>query len=269
MAAPGVRGRWFWVRVSLLLAVLAIVLLYAWRDVARRKERTEWNRTVDVAVVVVRDGAVDPSALSALRSQTSALEDALAAQSSRYRASPRRPFSFVAFGPVDLRTPIPVPPGDGFVSAAKYAYNLHSFSADIDERAGVPSRGFDARIYLVVRTPSARGFVEGQSEHGGRVGIAQAELDESTVDLALFVAAHELFHTLGATDRYGADGRTVFPEGLAEPERAPLLPQRYVELMARNRPIDAEHEVPPQSLAELSVGAKTASEIGWSSASKP
>jgi hypothetical protein len=161
-----------------------------------------------------------------------------------------------------------VPPGDGIVSAAKYAFSLHSFSTDIDERAAVPSRGFDARIYLVVRTPSARGFVEGQSEHGGRVGIAQAELDESTVDFALFVAAHELFHTLGATDRYGADGRTLFPEGLAEPEKAPLFPQRYAELMARNRPIDAEHEVPP-SLSQSSRSARRpAGEIGWSLAVK-
>jgi hypothetical protein len=249
--------------------VLAIVILYAWRDVTRRRERTQWKRTVDVALVVVRDGVVDPSALSALKGQTRALEDALAAQSSRYLASSLRPFSFVAFGPVDLQTPIPAPPGDGVVSAAKYAWKLHSFTADIDGRASVPSRGFDARIYLVVRTPSARGFVEGASELGGRVGIALAELDESTVDLALFVAAHELFHTLGATDRYGTDGRTLFPDGLAEPEKAPLFPQRYAELMARNRPIDAEREVPPESLGELSVGAKTAAEIGWAVPSKP
>jgi len=101
------------------------------------------------------------------------------------------------------------------------------------------------------------------SEHGGRVGVALAELDETTVPLALFVTAHELFHTLGANDRYDAEGRTLVPDGLAEPERIPMFPQRYAELMARNRPLAADREVPPASLDELWVGAKTAREIGW------
>jgi hypothetical protein len=42
-----------------------------------------------------------------------------------------------------------------------------------------------------------------------------------------------------------------------------LFPQRYAELMARNRPLAAEREVPPQTLDELWVGAITAREIGW------
>jgi hypothetical protein len=147
----------------------------------------------------------------------------------------------------------------------KHAWALGRFTSDIDERAGVPTRGFDARIYVVVRPPSAQGFVEGTSEHGGRVGIALAELDETNVALALFVVAHELFHTLGATDRYWPDGRTSVPDGLAEPELSPPFPQRYVEIMARNRPVDATREVPPSSLEELWVGEKTAREIGWAS----
>jgi len=255
--------KWFVVRVTLLAAVLVIVALYAWRDHARRKERTEWKRTLDVALVIVREGSVSAEAIAALQTRTRELETTLSRQFARYRSAPARPFSFVTFGPTDLAEPLPAPPGDGFVAAAKYAWQLRSFTSDVDDRAGVPTRGFDARIYLVVRPPSDRGFVEGMSEHGGRVGVALAELDESTVDLSLFVAAHELFHTLGANDRYDANGRTLFPEGLAEPEKSPLFPQRYAELMARNRPLDAEREVPPTSLGELWVGAKTAEEVGW------
>jgi hypothetical protein len=255
--------KWFAVRVTVLVAVLAIVALYAWRDVARRKERTEWKRTLDVAIVIVRDGAVNAEAIATLRTETRELEAALARQFARYRDTPARPFSFVAYGPAELGEPLPAPPGDGFWAAAKYAWQLRGFTGDVDARAGVPSRGFDARIYLVVRPPSDRGFVEGMSEHGGRVGVALAELDESTVGLSLFVAAHELFHTLGATDRYDASGRTLFPDGFAEPDKSPLVPQRYAELMARNRPLDAEREVPPTSLGELFVGKKTADEVGW------
>ncbi|HEY3496924.1 MAG TPA: hypothetical protein VGK73_19630 [Polyangiaceae bacterium] len=255
---------WFRIRVAILLTVLAFVLLYAWHDRVRRTERVAWERTLDVAFVVVREGAVSDSAVSALRAETSSLESALARQLVRYRTSPARPFSFVWYGPVDLEAPLPSPPEDGLVGAARHAWQLRNFTTDIDARAKVPSRGFDARLYLVARPPSRSGFVEGISEHGGRVGVALAELDESNVPLTLFVAAHELFHTLGATDRYDANGRTLIPDGLAEPDKVPLYPQLYVEIMARNRPLDAEQQVPPRSLDELWVGASTAAEIGWS-----
>ena len=249
--------------MSVLLAVLVVVSLYAWRDVTRRKQRTEWTRTLDVALVIVRDGPVGDSALAALRAETPALESALAREFARRRPAPARPFSFVVFGPVDRQAPLPEAPGDGFVAAATYAWQLRGFTSDVDARANVPSRGFDSRVYVVVRPPSQRGFVEGVSEHGGRIGVALAELDETTVPLTLFVTAHELFHTLGANDRYDADGRTLFPSGFAEPERNPLLPQRYVEIMARNRPLAEGREVPPESLDELWVGDVTAAEVGW------
>jgi hypothetical protein len=84
-----------------------------------------------------------------------------------------------------------------------------------------------------------------------------------TVDTALIVAAHELFHTVGAHDHYGPDGRALVPSGLAEPSRTPLYPQRSVEVMARNRPVSATDEARPLSLDELAVGETTAREIGW------
>jgi hypothetical protein len=75
--AERVRSKWFLVRVTILLAVLVVVALYAWRDAMRRKERTQWNRTLDVALVVVRDGAVSDSAVGALRSSMRDLEAVL------------------------------------------------------------------------------------------------------------------------------------------------------------------------------------------------
>ena len=70
-------------------------------------------------------------------------------------------------------------------------------------------------------------------------------------------------HTLGATDRYDAAGRTIVPDGLAEPTRVPLYPQRFAEVMGRNRPLSLGEEVVPASLDELALGDRTATEIGW------
>jgi hypothetical protein len=173
------------------------------------------------------------------------------------------PFAFTIFGPAPIGSPVPRDPVEGVWDVVKHSYALDRFTRDVDRRLAVPSRGFDARLYLVVSPATHDALVEGLSEHGGKVGVALAELDTETVDTALFVAAHELFHVVGATDRYGPDGRALVPDGLAEPERSPLYPQRYAEIMARNRPLSPTDEQRPESLAELFVGNETAREIGW------
>jgi hypothetical protein len=256
------KKSWFAIRVGFLLAVLVAVALYAWKDVRDRRERNEFARTLDIALVFVTDGTLDSSHLERLRQRVPRLSDRLREAFHAYRDTAIAPFSFVTYGPVPLEAPLPVA-AEGLVAAVRYAYERRRFTRDVDERAAVPSDGFDSRIYLVLRSPSEEGVVEGMSEQGGRVGIALAELDETTVDLALFVSAHELFHTLGASDKYDASGRTVIPDGLAEPARVPLLPQRYAELMSRNRPVAPGEERRPESLSELWVGQKTAREIGW------
>jgi len=258
------RRAFFGIRVGFLLGILVAVALYAWKDVHDRRERNEFARTLDIALVLVTDGALDPRDVELLKSRVPVLSERLGDAFRSYRQSELVPFSFAVSGPVPLEEPLPEP-ADGLAGAARYAYQLHRFTRDVDARAGVPSRGFDSRIYLVLRSPSAFGLVEGMSEQGGRVGIALAELDASTVDLALFVAAHELFHTLGASDKYDASGRAIDPDGFAEPGRIPIFPQRYAELMARNRPVAPGRELRPESLDELWVGKKTAREIGWSS----
>lgn len=257
------RRAFFGLRVGFLLGILVLVALYAWKDVHDRRERNEFSRTLAVGLVLVTDGALEASDLELLRGRVPALEARLREAFESHRGSELAPFSFVVSGPVPLEEPLPVP-ADGLVAAVRYAYELHRFTRDVDARAGVSRSELDSRIYLVLRSPSAHGVVEGMSEQGGRVGIALAELDASTVDIALLVAAHELFHTLGASDKYDpTTGRALSPDGLAEPGRVPRFPQRYVEVMARNRPIAPGREVRPESLEELWVGKKTASEVGW------
>jgi hypothetical protein len=255
--------RAFVVRVALLLAVLVVVLVYAAHDVYSRRARNAWRRTLDVAFVVVAEPGVEADAVDDLRRRVPDLADRLAVELARYRPGAPRPFAFTTYGPTPLAAALPVP-GDDLAGALRYAWDLHRFTRDIDGRAGIPSRGFDARLYLVLAPPSERAVVEGMSEEGGRVGIARAELDRGSVDIALFVAAHELFHTLGASDHYGPDGRVLVPDGLAEPDRDPTYPQAFAEIMARNRPLSPTNEARPESLAELAVGPSTAREIGWS-----
>ncbi len=77
------------------------------------------------------------------------------------------------------------------------------------------------------------------------------------------VIAHELLHTVGASDKYGGNGLPVFPDGYAEPERQPRYPQQRAEIMAGRIPLSSDKAVMAESLEQCIIGAKTAGEIDW------
>ena len=260
--------RFFLVRVSVLLFILFVVVLYAVRDLRSRRARNDWGKTVDVAVVLVHvDGKprVDDAALRGLRERVGALEDRLRAEAERHHPGMPPPFRVRVFGPVDVASAAPTPESDGILALAQQSVAMKRWLANVDPNASVAPELWDTRIYVnaVGSNLHEQSFVEGQSEQGGRIGVVNVDLDESMIDLTLFVVSHELMHTLGASDKYDPNGRASVPDGLAEPTRTPLYPQRFTEVMARNRPISPSAEVLPESLDELSVGTATAREIGW------
>ncbi len=260
------RGWFYRLRVSVLSSILALVCLWACYDVRDRRARNEWVAPVRVGLVILRHGPVNEHALATLRARSSVLEARLSEELRRYRPDQRHGLIQIeTYGPVDVTEDAPNPTGSTFWERATDAYRLWRYTRAMDRLAGVPTQKLDSRIYLVAKPPGPGGesFVEGFSETRGRVGVARVDLDLETVDLSLFVAAHELLHTLGASDKYDAFGQTRVPVGLPEPDLAPRYPQRFAEVMARNRVLGPNVEVPPQDLAELSVGRWTAREIGW------
>ncbi len=88
--------------------------------------------------------------------------------------------------------------------------------------------------------------------------------DKSYNKQNLVVAAHELLHTLTATDKYDlSTGLPIYPDGYAEPDKQPRYPQSFAELMGGYVPLEETKNVIPQSLDQTLIGAKTAREIGW------
>lgn len=251
-------------RVTVLLTILVGVALYAWRDYERRQARNDWTQTLEVAIVFVEREPVSAAAIETAKLRADDLATLLGDEMSRYRAG-LPPFRFTVFGPTPYRDPPPEAGEPGFFSDARFAWQLWRFTSKVDDAAGVSDRTFDARIYVVVTPPrnAKKKQIEGASQQGGKIGVVEVELDETMVDFALFVAAHELFHTLGASDKYDASGNVLVPDGLPEPDLAPVFPQRYVELMARHRAVGPGLTKPPKSLGELRIGPTTAREIGW------
>jgi len=78
-----------------------------------------------------------------------------------------------------------------------------------------------------------------------------------------FVIAHELLHTLGATDKYDANGQPLYPIGVADPNSQPPYPQYKAEIMGGRIALTANRAEIPKGLEEAVVGYATAAEIGW------
>jgi hypothetical protein len=258
------RRAFFLVRVSVLLTILVAVLLWALGDLLSRRARNQWQGTLQVAVVVLLHGDVDPASIGALRQRLPALQDVLDREFRRYRSGPA-PFHFVLHGPTPAGAPPRPPEVDETWPTVLHAYRQWRYLSPIDERLGLDGADWHSRVYLVARAPrDARvQVVEGYGQEGGRIGVVEVELAPSMVDPVLAVATHELFHNLGAVDKYDAAGRTLLPAGLARPEQRPTLPQRRVEVMARGRPLADGSEAQLDDLHELGVGPATAAEIGW------
>lgn len=265
---PAVRSSpYFVVRLVFLLGVLAIVLLYAYRDAWERRARLRWDRTLAVAVVLVRAGEVDSGAVDALAARLPDLEAQLASELRSYRPDAVEPFDFSLYGPLDGDLP---PALSSNREASLWDVVTHTWSswryrARVNRAVMLPSRGYDSCLYLTVVPPAGTMMrsVEGFGQQGGHSGYVVVELDEGMVDFALFVLAHELFHTLGANDRYDSAGRTVVPEGLADPEQRPLYPQLQADVMGRGLLVSQSEERHPESLEELGVGLVTAREVRW------
>ncbi len=258
------KSRFQRVRVFILLGILALVVVFAAHDVYGRKARKDWDHTLSVAVVLLEDGTLDDAAIARFKERTPALEARLAAEQARWRTGAPKPFELSVFGPVKMHaSPPPAPSEDGVVALAGHSWDMWRYLGPIDDEAGVASRAYDSRIYVVLHEPRGTGatFAEGESEQDGRVGTVGVELADGNVDFALIVVAHELFHTLGATDKYDAQGHARRPAGLAEPELGES--QRFVELMARTRPTGSGEEKIPDFVDDIAVGPVTAQEIGW------
>ena len=77
------------------------------------------------------------------------------------------------------------------------------------------------------------------------------------------VIAHELMHTMGASDKYDQSNLPIHPGGFADPYQQPLYPQYLAEVMGGRIPVSATRARIPQKLGQVVVGASTAAEIGW------
>ena len=248
------------VRISVLLFVLFFVAVSAWLTQARS---TDWNNSLWVRVYPINaDGS--PAAADYIEGlevdDFAGIEDFLARETERYARGPQRPVR-VELGEPVLEQPPGLPAEPNVLSVMLWSLKMRwwasSVTADQDEIEP------DVRIFVRYHHPNFGLTLENSvGLQKGMVGIVNAYASRKHRGTNNVIIAHEFLHTLGATDKYSPiDGHPLAPDGLAEPDRTPLYPQRYAEIMGGRIALAEDDSVIPKNLQYAVIGPQTAIEI--------
>lgn len=96
----------------------------------------------------------------------------------------------------------------------------------------------------------------------GLIGVVNGYASAKYQEQNNVVIAHELLHTVGASDKYSLKtGQPLYPSGFAVPDSR--YAQSKAEIMAGKIPLNEFKSVMPSSLRQCVIGHQTATEIGW------
>jgi hypothetical protein len=248
------------IRVAILLFILAFVAIGTWLAQARS---TDWNNSLWVKVYPINaDGSdvVDRYITNLTVEDFAGVEEFIARETERYGRNVERPLRMELGLPVREQPPI-VDPGAGVLGVMTWSLRLRWWAS---QTAGDQDRiAPDVRIFVRYHDPEDAYILENSvGLQKGMVGIVNARASRRHAGANNVVIAHEFMHTLGASDKYDlATGLPLAPDGLAEPDRKPLYPQRQAEVMGGRIALAADDAVVPKNLKYVVIGPATASEI--------
>lgn len=248
------------IRIAILLFILAMVAIGNWLTQARS---TDWNNSLWVKIYPINaDGSAEAGKYIAglTASDFAGIETFISREAERYGRQLSQPLR------MELGTEIKEQPPriDGDFSvldimlwSLKMRWWASSTAGEQDQVAP------DVRIFVRYHRPQDAYVLENSvGLQKGMVGIVNARASRRHRGMNNVVIAHEFLHTLGASDKYDpSTGQPTAPDGLAEPDRSPLYPQRYAEIMGGRIARAADDAIIPQSLKYALIGPATASEI--------
>ena len=98
----------------------------------------------------------------------------------------------------------------------------------------------------------------------GLIGVVNAFASKEMKKENHVIIAHEILHTVGATDKYDpATNLPLYPNGYANPHQDPLWPQEQAEIMAGRMAVSESKAEQPRKLEEVVLGQVSAFEINW------
>lgn len=249
-------------RKSILVYILILIAVGHWLTAQRT---TSWDRPLSVAVYPINGDGSQRSAryIDSLEWDAfKVIDEFMAEEAKHYGVQVKEPVYTVLADPVADQPP--APPQDGnALQIMLWSLKLRYWSWSVDRGADPPASNIE--IYVRYFDPDANPRLpHSLGLQKGLIGVVNAFASPQQAGSNKVIIAHELLHTLGASDKYDpATGQPEYPSGYAEPEADPELPQKLAELMGGRIPISATESQIPRSLDEVVIGTLTGQEIRW------
>ena len=252
---------WKKVRIGLLLIVLVSVAHTAW---VARGRTSEWKYSVRVAIYPI---AADASAISAdyikqLKVETfTPIADFMKREAAGYALALDAPIDMYLAHTVESTPPSP-PFGGSTLDVIVWSLKFRYWAWKVDN---FKRQKPDVRLFVLFHDPARNNRLPHSTGlQKGLIGIVNAYAQAQYEGSNNVVIAHEMLHTLGATDKYDLSSTLpLYPAGYAEPQAKPVHPQTKAEIMAGRIPVSESQAEIPLGLAPCVIGAVTAREINW------
>ena len=248
-------------RVGILLAVLLLVSLTTWQN---RVHSTRWREPLYVAIypIAADDSPHTQSYVAALDAERfKGIDRFFAREAKRYGLRIDEPVKTRLRATLNERPPQRSADA-GILATVVWSLRLRYWAWRVSGHVPEPE---DIRVFVLFHDPEITPSVPhslGLSK--GLIGVVYAFAAPTMNGANNVVIAHEMLHTLGATDKYDlADDAPRFPDGYGDPKQVPLYPQAYAELMAGRRMISATKWEQVDDLDQVVIGPASAQEIRW------
>jgi len=247
-----------------ILFALLVLLFVAGSAYLTHMRVTSWDEPLSVYVYPINGDGTQATQNYVERltdNNFSSISRYMTQQAASYTNVTVEPFVFSVSPQVDSIPPAP-PIGGNIFGIMWWSMKLRfwSWTHNSDPRPAP-----DIQIYVLYydpakidRIPHSIGLAK------GLIGVVHAFSANKYNQSNNIVIAHELMHTVGASDKY--DPRTnqpIYPQGYANPAQRPLYPQRRAELMGGRIPLSSNRSDMPRSFNNTVIGPITATEIRW------
>jgi hypothetical protein len=261
LGGPPKRDRFKMLRVMILLLVLAVAALTSWQAHYRS---TRWNVPLYVAIypIAADDSPATRAYLDALDAERfKPIDRFFTREAGRYHLDTGEPIKTRLRTELQDRPPQRAPDA-GLFTTIFWSLRLRYWAWRVSGHVHEPE---DIRMFVLYHDPARTPTVpHSLGLTKGLIGVVYAFAAPEMNGENNVVIAHELLHTVGASDKYNpTDDAPRFPDGYGDPSQRPLYPQLTAELMAGRRAISPDKWSQARDLDEVVVGSATALEIRW------
>jgi hypothetical protein len=250
-------------RILALLTLLAVVAFYA---KTQKLHARSWSEPLDVIIYPINgeqpNAEIDSYIKELNASVFSPIDSFFNQQGQIYQLNTHQPVKTHLGAEISQLPPAAPLPSAGLPAILWWSLKFRYWA--YQQTPSKDAKQHSIRVFVLYHQVSAN--LKLQHSLGLDKGLlslvhAFADIDQDAQNN--IIIAHEMLHTVGATDKYQGNGEPVFPEGYAEPNRSPLWPQNKAEIMAVRMPVTENSSRMAENLNQCVIGEQTAREINW------